>query len=213
MPPRQLVVVGVCSEPPIRANRLVSFSSATCPFRSSMMAASTPATLASSFARMLLSRLLWWILGSSTSGPMRRMLEVMTAMPRSLSNTGGFHSARTMSPQPFVFRRGSMPLVIFSPRVSVRRTWVSCVMPLARRVSPRALRMAASSGTPAKARAWAEARRRSRWRESISTPSGYTRRPSHTASPPCTTLSNTEIFACSRGNSSPFTCTWMSAFR
>ena len=160
---------------------------------------------------MLFSRLLWWIFGSSTSGPMRRMLEVMTAMPRSLSNTGGFHSASThqsaaggvqaVHAAGDLFRRGSAS--------GARACRASCHWRAGCRPG------LADGGIVRHARegqAWA-GRRRSRWRRASARLSGYTRRPSQTASPPRTTLSNTEIFAWPWGNRSPFTCTWMSALR
>ena len=48
--------------------RCVAFVSAMKPRLSSMTASSAPATFASIFARIEVSRLLWWILGSSESG-------------------------------------------------------------------------------------------------------------------------------------------------
>jgi len=90
------------------------------------------------------------------------LAEVTMRTPAALSYTGFFHSASTMRVQPFWLRRGSMPDVIFSPRVRVRRTWLSPRIPLASRVLKSAERTSSRVGTLAKAIAWAEANSRSR---------------------------------------------------
>jgi hypothetical protein len=51
------------------------------PRLSSITASSAPATFASILARIEVSRLLWWILGSSESGAWRRTLEVTRRIP------------------------------------------------------------------------------------------------------------------------------------
>ena len=61
--------------------RCVAFVSAMKPRLSSMTASSAPATFASILARIEVSRLLWWILGSSESGACRRTLDVIRRIP------------------------------------------------------------------------------------------------------------------------------------
>src|SRR5690606_17913953 len=69
-----------------------------------------------------------------------------------------------------------------------------------------------SAGISSKARARAEASRRSRCLSRQKIPPLYTLNPSHTASPPWTTLSKTETFASSLGSNFPPTYTWMVLF-
>jgi hypothetical protein len=81
MPSGQAAVVGVCSTPPATKKMCVALVSATNPRWSSMTASSAPAWLASILARIEVSRLLWWIFGSSESGGVRRTLEVISVIP------------------------------------------------------------------------------------------------------------------------------------
>mmetsp|Transcript_6957 Transcript_6957/g.21727 ORF Transcript_6957/g.21727 Transcript_6957/m.21727 type:complete len:241 (-) Transcript_6957:675-1397(-) len=186
---------------------------------SSISASSAPAMLAWILARMLLSRLLWWILESRQAGPWRLMAEVMrrwaAAGPtgRPAQSTSGFHSGSTSRHGPLWLLVGDMPLVPFSPRVSVSRTCTPSRMPFARSVAKTASRTSSSSGSSSNMSARAESsRRRTCWSSANTRPS-YTRSPSHTASPPCTTLSKTETLASLRGTMRPPTKTRMSRLR
>ncbi len=76
--------------------------STTKPRSSSISASSAPATLASILARIEVSRLLWWISGSSASARARRTLEVIGVMPAG-SYTGDLCSARTIGVGPLWF--------------------------------------------------------------------------------------------------------------
>ena len=75
IPGRQLSAWGVSNVPFLTTKTLVAFVSDTKPFRSSMSASSTPARLASIFAKMLLIKLLWWIFESMHCGLLRRIEE------------------------------------------------------------------------------------------------------------------------------------------
>ncbi len=88
MPSGHATVVGVASTSPAppeapgnTMNRCVAFVSAMKPRLSSMTASSAPATFASIFAMIEVSRLLWWILGSRESGADRRTLDVISRTP------------------------------------------------------------------------------------------------------------------------------------
>jgi hypothetical protein len=89
IPSGHAAVVGVARVGPASAdrspgstmNRWVALVSAMKPRLSSMTASSAPATFASIFARIEVSRLLWWILGSSESGAVRRTLDVISRIP------------------------------------------------------------------------------------------------------------------------------------
>lgn len=72
-PGRQATGNGVINTPERTTKILVALVSAMKPLTSNMTASSTPATLASIFASMLLSRLLWWILESKVAGELRRV--------------------------------------------------------------------------------------------------------------------------------------------
>ena len=142
-------------------------------------------------------RLVWWIFGSSTSGPGRRTDAVTRVMPAE-SYTGGLCSATTMRVGPDRLSRGSIPLVTLTPRLSVSLTWTPSRMALARSVAATWSVMVASSGTSVNASARAERRSRARCSVSRKTRPSYTRRPSHTASPPWTTESKTDTCGSSR---------------
>src|SRR5580693_2418889 len=212
MPSGQDAVVGVARIPPATMNRCVALVSAMKPRWSSTTASSAPATFASILARIDGSRLLWWIFGSRQSGAGRRTLAVISVMPAA-SYTGALNSASTISVGPEEFSRGSMPEVSLTPRVSVSLMWTPSRMPFAARVRRIWSMISSSGGTGPKARAWAEARSRSRCSVSRKILPWYRRRPSHTASPPCTAESNGLTPAWSRWLSLPPTLTMRSRLR
>mmetsp|Transcript_15864 Transcript_15864/g.36265 ORF Transcript_15864/g.36265 Transcript_15864/m.36265 type:complete len:281 (+) Transcript_15864:287-1129(+) len=219
MPGRQLSGRGVRTTPSRTMKKLVALVSETKPLLSSMRASSTLALLAWILARMLFSRLLWWILLSRNAGEFLRMLELTSRWGFSPDtrfpdeSIGGFHSARTMRHEPAWLLVGLIPLVTLSPLVSVSRMCVSSRMSFALSVSKIACAISSFSGTCSNSRARAESCKRCMcsWKSRIL--SLYTRSPSHTASPPCTELSKTLTLASSRRFSTPPTCTKMSLLR
>ena len=184
MPSGHDTVVGVASVPPVTMKRCVALVSAMKPRWSSITASSAPATFASILARIDGSRLLWWIFGSRQSGGGRRTLEVMRVIP-ARSYTGGLCSASTIRVGPDRLSRGSIPLVTFSPRVSVSLMCTLSVIWLARRVRRTCSVISSSEGTVSNASAFAERRNRARCSASRKMRPRYRRRPSQTATPPC----------------------------
>ena len=83
MPSGQARVVDVRTTPSATWNTCVALVSAMKPASSSISASSAPATLASILARIEVSRLLWWILGSRESARCRRTDEVTRLIPLS----------------------------------------------------------------------------------------------------------------------------------
>ncbi len=142
-------------------NRCVAFVSAMKPRPSSISASSAPAAFAWIFASTEFSRFAWWIFGSSTSGEGRRMLLVNSVSPP-FEYTGALCSASTISVGPDWLRRGSMPEVTFTPRVSVRRRCTPSFMPFAASVRRISATIFSFEGMSAKARARAEERSRAR---------------------------------------------------
>src|SRR6267378_4137396 len=94
-------------------------------------------------------------------GELRRICEVISLMPFSLSYTGGLYSAKTIRQLPFWFKRGSIPEVVFSPRVSVNRICASLKKLFAFKVLKMASRINAEEGISANANVCAEACKRS----------------------------------------------------
>mmetsp|Transcript_3225 Transcript_3225/g.10918 ORF Transcript_3225/g.10918 Transcript_3225/m.10918 type:complete len:255 (-) Transcript_3225:1017-1781(-) len=162
MPGRQLSGRGVRTTWSRTMKKFVALVSDTNPWLSSMSASSTSALLAWILARMLLRRLLWWILLSRNAGEFRRMLELMSRcglMPDTFlpdESMKGFHSASTMRHESAWLFLGLIPDVTFSPLVSVSRMCVSLRMPLAWRVSKTARLISSFSGTCSNSRACAE---------------------------------------------------------
>src|SRR5688572_30105265 len=206
MPSGQATVRGVRTRSRSTMKTCVALVSATKPRTSSISASSAPAMLASIFARIDWIRLLWWILGSRQSGAKRLMLAVTSEMP-SRGYTGGLCSASTMSVGPDVLSRGSMPEVIFTPRVSVRRMWTPSNIAFASSVLRIWPMISARGGIVSNASALADSTNRSRCCSSRKMRPEYRRSPSHTASPPCTTESNGLTPASSRCTSRPATLT------
>mmetsp|Transcript_23945 Transcript_23945/g.74566 ORF Transcript_23945/g.74566 Transcript_23945/m.74566 type:complete len:224 (+) Transcript_23945:218-889(+) len=173
MPGRQWSAWGVRSSPALTMKMFMELVSETNPSRSSMIASAAFAWLACIFGRMLLIRLLWWIFESTHWGGLRRLAAVMSETPASLSKvatpTTGFHSARTMSVQPYTLKAGFIDDVVFSPRVSVRRMCTPSRMPLAARVWKMASRTCSRVCTFLKSMARAESCRRRRCRSSLKT--------------------------------------------
>src|SRR5215467_10604629 len=212
IPSGQAAAVGVPSRPALTRNRFVALVSATNPRWSSITASSAPAAFASILARIDGSRLLWWIFGSRQSGCGRRMLEVIRVIP-ARSYTGGLCSASTIRVGPDRFSRGSIPLVTFSPRVSVSLMCTLSVIWLACRVRRICPVISSSEGTVSNASAFAERRNRPRCSVSRKMRPRYRRRPSQTASPPCTAESNGLTAASSRWVRRPPTFTMTSRLR
>src|SRR6202789_3819707 len=220
IPSGQAAVVGVARvapAPPDRSpgstmNRWVALVWAMKPRLSSMTASPAPASFASILARIEVSRLLWWILGSSESGAVRRTLDVTSRIP-ARSYTGSLNSASTISVGPETFSRGSMPEVSLTPRVRVSRMCTPVCIPLAASVRMISAVIASSAGTEANPSAWADRRSRSRCSSSAKIRPLVSRRPSQTASPPCTTESNGDTPASSRCDRRPPTLTIRSRLR
>ena len=70
----------------------------------------------------------------------------------------GFHSASTIRVHPYTLKLGFMLLVVFSPRVSVRRICVASRMPFAASVANTARNISSFVCTFLKARALADAK-------------------------------------------------------
>ena len=166
MPSGQATRRGVRSLPFSTRKTCVALVSAMKPRVSSISASSAPATFASILARIDWSRLLWWIFGSRQSGGKRRTLEVTRLSP-AFEYTGGLCSASTISVGPCVLSRGSMPEVIFTPRVSVRRMCTPSNMWLASSVRRIWCVIASRAGISVKASAFAEWISRSRCASSL----------------------------------------------
>src|ERR1700683_1097048 len=203
---------GVPSTPPDTRKTLVALVSATKPRLSSIRASSAPAAFASTLARIEVSRLAWWIFGSRLSGAARRTLEVIRVIPDA-SYTGALCSGSTISVGPDWFSRGSIPLVIFTPLVSVSRMCTPSVMSLACSVRRISRMISSPEGTESNASALADRRNRAKCSSSRKILPLWTRRPSHTASPPCTAESNGLTAASSRCVRRPATLTIRSRLR
>ena len=121
--------------------------------------------------------------------------------------TGALYSASTIRVGPLWFRRGSIPDVIFTPRVSDRRMCTPSRMPLASSVRRTSSMISSCEGMTANASACADAFSRSRCSARRKMRPSYRRSPSHTRSPPCTALSNGLMPALSRGVSVPLMLT------
>ena len=106
-----------------------------------------------------------------------------------------------------------MPLVIFTPRVSVSRMCTPSVIWLAASVRRISAVISSSAGICVKASAWAERLSRARCSSSRKIRPSCRRRPSQTASPPCTAESNGLTAAWSRCVTRPPTLTIRSRLR